>query len=148
MEPPAQYAQNRTRGVRPARPLPGRNRVRLSRDEAMVQAPIDDRSGLLAQLECEGFALVQPEAACRALQLDLAALDGLRDSWERLPRDQYLRDGGHYRSRRHSCFVQTPGVELLAVPHRAHWQPTAYNALHGGMQRWFEPLEDRKSTRL
>ena len=108
----------------------------------MVQAPtIDDRSGLLAQLESEGYALVQPGAAGRALQLDLAALDGLRDSWERLPRDQYLRDGGPYRSRRHSCLVQTPGVELLAVPHRAHWQPTAYNALHGGMQRWFEPLE-------
>jgi hypothetical protein len=25
-------------------------------------------------------------------------------------------------------------------PHRAHWQPLAYNALHGGMQRWFEPV--------
>ncbi|MGH8305405.1 MAG: 2OG-Fe dioxygenase family protein, partial [Steroidobacteraceae bacterium] len=23
----------------------------------------------------------------------------------------------------------------------AHWQPTAYNALHGGLERWFEPLE-------
>ena len=108
----------------------------------MVQVPIEDRLGLLARLESEGFALVQPEAAGRALQLDLAALDGLRDSWERLPRDQYLRDGGHYRSRRHSCFVQTPGVELLAVPQRAHWQPTAYNALHGGMQRWFAPMQE------
>ena len=26
------------------------------------------------------------------------------------------------------------------VPHRAHWQPLEYNALHGGMQRWFEPM--------
>ena len=95
----------------------------------MVQAPMHDRSGLLAQLESEGYALVQPGAAGRALQLDLAALNGLRDSWERLPRDQYLRDGGHYRSRRHSCFVQTPGVELVAVPHRA--QETHIAALAG-----------------
>jgi hypothetical protein len=26
------------------------------------------------------------------------------------------------------------------VPHRAHWQPVEYNALHGGMQRWFAPM--------
>jgi hypothetical protein len=26
------------------------------------------------------------------------------------------------------------------MPHRAHWQPLSYNALHGGMQRWFEPM--------
>jgi hypothetical protein len=29
---------------------------------------------------------------------------------------------------------------LLQVPHRAHWQPTSYNALHGGIERWFEPI--------
>src|SRR5690606_297359 len=26
---------------------------------------------------------------------------------------------------------------------RAHWQPETYNALHGGMERWFEPLAAR-----
>jgi hypothetical protein len=30
---------------------------------------------------------------------------------------------------------------LVRVPHRAHWQPTTYNALHGGLERWFEPIE-------
>ena len=29
---------------------------------------------------------------------------------------------------------------LTRVPHRAHWQPTTYNALHGGLERWFEPI--------
>ena len=106
-----------------------------------------ERSALLARLESSGYALLQPEVARVALQLDLAALGNLRESWERLPRDQYLRDGGRYRARRHSCFVQTPavvqtaGAALLPVPRRPHWQPTAYNALHGGMERWFEPLE-------
>ncbi|MDD5326041.1 MAG: 2OG-Fe dioxygenase family protein, partial [Polaromonas sp.] len=28
-----------------------------------------------------------------------------------------------------------------AVAHRAHWQPTEYNALHGGFERWFDPVE-------
>jgi hypothetical protein len=58
-----------------------------------------------------------------------------------LPRDEYLRDGGHYRARRHSCFVYAPAGALQAVPHRPHWQPTSYNALHGGLTRWFEPIE-------
>jgi hypothetical protein len=93
------------------------------------------------QLESDGYALLSPAVAAATLGLDLAALDGVRGGWERLPRDQYLRDGGHYRARRHSCFVQGTGEQLRAVPHRAHWQPTSYNALHGGMQRWFEPIE-------
>jgi hypothetical protein len=100
-----------------------------------------DFAPVLRQLESQGYALLPPALARTTLDLDLATLDTLRDSWERLPRDQYLRDGGHYRARRHSCFVQTPGAALLAVPPRAHWQPTSYNALHGGMKRWFEPIE-------
>jgi len=101
-----------------------------------------DRSELRARLADAGYALVPAAAACATLQLDLAGLAALRDSWERLPRDAYLRDGGNYRARRHSCFVQTPAVGLLeAVPHRPHWQPTSYNALHGGLTRWFEPVE-------
>jgi hypothetical protein len=31
------------------------------------------------------------------------------------------------------------------MPHRAHWQPTDYNALHGGFERWFEPVEQAVS---
>ncbi len=56
-----------------------------------------------------------------------------------MPVDQYLKDGGSYRRRRHSSFKFDD--EMLAlVPHRAHWQPLTYNALHGGMTRWFEPM--------
>src|SRR5205814_1868440 len=62
-------------------------------------------------------------------------------SWNRLPPDQHLRDGGHYRFRRHSCFVVERGGTLSQVPHRAHYQPVDYNALHGGIERWFEPIE-------
>ena len=31
---------------------------------------------------------------------------------------------------------------MVAVPHRAHWQPLEYNALHGGIERWFDPLPE------
>jgi hypothetical protein len=33
------------------------------------------------------------------------------------------------------------GDEVRPVPHRAHWQPVEYNALHGGIERWFDPIE-------
>lgn len=96
----------------------------------------------MAPLVSAGYVLVPAAAVRRALGLELAALEVLRPAWERLPRDGYLRDGGQYRARRHSCFVYTPASGLLeSVAHRAHWQPTAYNALHGGLERWFEPIE-------
>lgn len=64
------------------------------------------------------------------------------DSWNRLPPDAHLKDGGHYRKRRHACFIQQMASgEVAQTPHRAHWQPTDYNALHGGFERWFDPVE-------
>ena len=39
------------------------------------------------------------------LSLDAPALDTLHPFWDDLPSDAYLKDGGRYRSRRHSCFV-------------------------------------------
>ncbi len=106
------------------------------------ESALHEPAGICARLADAGYALLPAAVAGAALELDLAALDALRDSWERLPRDPYLRDGGHYRSRRHSCFVQNPGAgRLETMPHRPHWQPTAYNALHGGLTRWFEPIE-------
>ena len=109
----------------------------------MATTPLKDlRSALTHELRTSGYAVLEPTAAHAALELDVAALEGLRESWERLPRDPYLRDGGHYRARRHSSFIYSPEARVLAsVPQRPHWQPTTYNALHGGMLRWFEPIE-------
>lgn len=89
-----------------------------------------------------GFALLAPEELMKACNTSPNELASLKPSWRDLPRDGYLRDGGKYRYRRHSCFVQDLSDGLLEqVPHRAHWQPTDYNALHGGMERWFEPVK-------
>ncbi len=62
--------------------------------------------------------------------------------WLDLPVDHHLRDGGRYRRRRHGCFV-VDGQACTAAPHRPHWQPLEYNALHGGIQRQFEALPDQ-----
>lgn len=92
-----------------------------------------------AALHEAGCALLQPAELARECRLQLADLAGLSATWNQLPRDVYLRDGGRYRFRRHSCFVQESGSTRL-VAHRAHWQPTEYNALHGGMERRFDPI--------
>ena len=31
-------------------------------------------------------------------------------------------------------------IQARRTPDRAHWQPVEYNALHGGMERWFAPM--------
>ncbi len=102
-----------------------------------------DRNPDAAQaLREPGWALLAPEQLADRCQTSLPALAALSASWDGLPRDEYLRDGGSYRSRRHGSFIyETASGTSRIVTHRAHWQSTDYNALHGGMERWFEPLE-------
>ncbi|MEN1728515.1 MAG: 2OG-Fe dioxygenase family protein [Pseudomonadota bacterium] len=87
-----------------------------------------------------GYALLSPDSVASWCGQDLEHLKSLQPFWDRLPPDPHLRDGGRYRHRRHGCFI-SQNESLERAPHRAHWQPLAYNALHGGMERWFEPLE-------
>jgi hypothetical protein len=94
------------------------------------------------QLGGEGCVLVAPAGLFALTQVDSSGLEGMRSSWGRLPPDGHLRDGGSYRSRRHACFLVEPeSANVTRAPHRAHWQPLDYNALHGGIERWFEPIE-------
>lgn len=101
-------------------------------------------------LSQDGLSLLKPAELTATLELGAAwapAWNALVPSWDRLPPDAHLKDGGHYRKRRHSCFVQEIAAGTLTqTPHRAHWQPTDYNALHGGFERWFEPVEPAVAT--
>jgi len=90
-------------------------------------------------MRTQGFAVLGPQGMSEFLQRPLSALDALPGYWNDLPPDTYLRDGGRYRRRRHASFI-VEGDTVRAVPHRAHWQPLEYNALHGGLERWFEPV--------
>ncbi|MBC7918804.1 MAG: 2OG-Fe dioxygenase family protein [Rhodoferax sp.] len=92
------------------------------------------------QLRDQGYAVLGADMVCSLAGTTLPALQDWSALWNALPPDQYLRDGGRYRRRRHSCFT-VQGDEVQGVPHRAHWQPVEYNALHGGMQRQFEPMD-------
>jgi hypothetical protein len=105
----------------------------------LLAPPITSPAQLAPALRERGHAVLAPDGLVALLGQPLAALDALRPSWDDLPPDQHLRDGGRYRRRRHSCFIVEGGA-IEQVPHRAHWQPVEYNALHGGLERWFEPM--------
>lgn len=62
------------------------------------------------------------------------------DSWNRLALDEHMADHGRYRRRRHAVFAAQPG-SVRRAPHQAHFQALQYNALNGGIERWFEPME-------
>jgi hypothetical protein len=102
--------------------------------------PYLDPSHLTATLRDTGYALLRPDDVALLAGCSLPDLATLVPSWDRLELDDYLKDGGRYRRRRHSCFIDD-GASLVQTPHRAHWQPVEYNALHGGMHRLFAPME-------
>jgi hypothetical protein len=105
----------------------------------LLAPPITPVEALVPTLRAQGHAALSPAGLVALARADGRALDAWRSSWADLPADAYLRDGGRYRRRRHSCFV-VDGADVRQAPHRAHWQPVAYNALHGGLERWFEPM--------
>jgi hypothetical protein len=109
-----------------------------------LQPPLTPASALNETIQQQGFAVLSPQSVAQLSGASLDDLSALEASWQFLAPDQYLKDGGRYRYRRHGSYVIS-GEEISSVPHRAHWQPLSYNALHGGMHRWFEPVESHVS---
>jgi hypothetical protein len=101
--------------------------------------PVVPADAAVARLRDRGYAVVDAAGTGALCRTSAPALAALVPSWDGLEPDRYLRDGGRYRRRRHACFVVEPG-RIEQAPHRAHWQSEDYNALHGGMHRWFEPM--------
>ncbi len=106
----------------------------------------------LARLSAGARATTAAEPTASDVAITSAELAALTPLWDDLPPDAHLKDGGRYRQRRHASLVQRLDLPagaadaLLLAPPRAHWQPTTYNALHGGMLRWFAPVDERMSN--
>lgn len=107
--------------------------------ESLLPPPLTPEDQLLPHLQQQGYAVLSAASVCTLAGVALPDLQALMPSWDDLPPDQYLKDGGRYRRRRHASLALT-AQEAHLMPHRAHWQPVSYNALHGGMQRWFDPM--------
>ncbi len=96
-----------------------------------------DIEGCLAR---QGFAHV-PASDFGALlaQAGLSNWAGFAASWNDLGLDTYMADGGRYRRRRHAAF-SVDAEAIRRKPHQPHYQSRDYNALNGGLARWFEPV--------
>ncbi len=106
----------------------------------MLAPPFTPFDQLQHSLQERGYVVISPDSLSQLVKAPLKDLDILKTYWNTLPRDPYLKDGGRYRFRRHASYVVN-SAQIELAPHRAHWQSVDYNALHGGIERWFEPLE-------
>ncbi len=69
-------------------------------------------------------------------------LNDFQASWNDLPADQFLSDGGHYRYRRYSVFNWRYNQALELLPHEPHYQSTYRNAMNGGIYRDYEAFKN------
>lgn len=102
---------------------------------------------LTNQIEQAGFCFA-PQHKMRSLlqandPLALSDWAAFAASWNDMPLDQYMADGGRYRRRRYATLSASdiPGSIKLEA-HQPHYQSLDYNRLNGGVAREFEPIDD------
>ncbi|MGI9405771.1 MAG: 2OG-Fe dioxygenase family protein, partial [Hyphomicrobiaceae bacterium] len=66
--------------------------------------------------------------------------DAFASSWDDLPEDTFMADGGRYRQRRHAAFAVADDRSVVRKPAQPHYQSRDRNPLNGGIERWFEPV--------
>ena len=94
-------------------------------------------------LRLSGFTFV-PGACMKDLLESKGSLDdwpAFSASWNDLGPDTYMADGGRYRRRRHAVYAVSAG-SIVRQPAQPHYQSRDYNALNGGIERWFQPVAD------
>lgn len=103
------------------------------------------REDLIATVKKTGFSFC-PSAAIQAWLLTqspeaLSDWKAFAESWDDMPLDQYMADGGRYRRRRYAVFsAQSSTSEIKLEPHQPHYQSLDYNPLNGGVAREFAPF--------
>jgi hypothetical protein len=94
----------------------------------------------------DGFAHVDaPTMRDIFIAEGLTDWDSFADSWNDLGVDTYMADGGRYRRRRYAA-LSVNAQRIRRKPHQPHYQSRDYNALNGGIARWFEPVRDDIAT--
>ena len=90
----------------------------------------------------DGFAFVQADEMSGLLASagNLSGWNEFAASWNDLALDTYMADGGRYRRRRHAVYHAGADEPIVRQPHQPHYQSRNYNALNGGIERWFEPV--------
>ena len=93
-------------------------------------------------LQEKGFALLHSDEFFVLSEHSAQDWQQLSLFWNSLSADEYLKDGGKYRKRKHASVIVTD-QSIDIVPYRPHFQPLSYNALHGGMNRVFTACDEQ-----
>ena len=104
---------------------------------------IDHDTTIEHALTQRGFAFVSG-SDMRALFVKTGALtdwDAFAASWNDLGLDTYMADGGRYRRRRHAVYRAQHGP-IARQPNQPHFQTQNNNPLNGGIDRWFDPVDE------
>lgn len=98
---------------------------------------------ICAAIRESGFCFVPAAAAAPLIQAPLVDRDQFNASWDGMPLDTYMADGGRYRRRRFATLSFAPLTTRATIePHQPHYQSLDYNKLNGGIARHFEPVAD------
>lgn len=97
---------------------------------------------LCDEIALEGFCFVPTRDAAPLLaETALADWNAFAQSWNGMPLDTYMADGGRYRRRRYATLSVAPNATVASLePHQPHYQSTDYNVLNGGVARHYEPI--------
>jgi hypothetical protein len=109
----------------------------------MSDVATEGAAALRSAIALNAYAFVHA-GEMRELLSEAGALSdwaGFAASWNNLEVDRYMADGGRYRRRRHAVYAATADGAITRGPHQPHYQSREYNTLHGGIERWFEPVD-------
>jgi hypothetical protein len=102
----------------------------------------NELAAIAATVDGRGFAFVRaPETAALLEGAGLRQWRSFAASWSDLGVDMFMADGGRYRRRRFGVF-RAAADGIRCKPHQPHYQSRDYNALNGGIERWFLPLTE------
>ena len=93
----------------------------------------------LKELRARGFARLRRSL----LESRLGGKDWeeFAGSWGNLEIDRYMADQGRYRRRRHAVYTVTGPGAIKREKRQPHYQSVEYNPIHGGIDRWLDPIE-------
>ena len=107
--------------------------------------PLIKPAQLIAHVEHNGFGFI-PSQHMQAWLLAreanaLADWQAFAQSWNDMPIDTFMADGGRYRRRRYATLTGHADTGLITLePHQPHYQSLDYNTLNGGIAREFSPI--------
>jgi hypothetical protein len=103
----------------------------------------------LEQMLLNDFSTIKGNDFKDSLFFEESIWQEFRESWNNLGVDNYMNDGGQYRSRLYSVFEYSHTFnKIIEKPGEPHYQYKQFNELNGGIKRYFAPMEDKTKSNL